>query len=121
MGLPLVAGPRHFRTISGQNLPIIAHVARFLSAKSPQGGYRTPLRRRSEGVEMRPRKIVRPKTVQHALNLANSDAEMYETRRAPDAFRQDRKIDDWIPPLKNDQNLKAGEEGAVLKQRFLRS
>ena len=30
---------------------------------------------------MRSRKIVRPKTVQYALKLAKSDAEMYETRR----------------------------------------
>ena len=37
---------------------------------------------------MRPRKIVRPKTVQHRLKLAKSDAEMYEThgaRRTPSA------------------------------------
>ena len=75
--------PRRFRTFSGQNLPEIAYVARFLSAQLPQGGYRTPQRRRSEGVKMRPRKIVRPKTVQHALKLAKSDAEMYETLAEP--------------------------------------
>ena len=43
---------------------------------------------------MRPREIVRPKTVQHRLKLAKSDAEMYETlgaRRTPSARQRNRR------------------------------
>ena len=98
MGSSRIAGPWHFRTIWRQNLPEIAYVARFLSAQLPRGGYRTPRRRRSEGVKMRPREIVRQKTVQHRPKLAKSDAEMYETlglRRTPSARPANR------PPMQD--------------------
>ena len=48
---------------------------------------------------MRPREIVRPKTVQYAPKLAKTDAEMYETRcpRQTTSTRPARQMSGHLP------------------------